>query len=196
MYKVIVFGGTTEGRRLHEFLQTHKIPALTCVATASGADQFSSTNGVRVGRLDKTDMTALIIREHPMLVIDATHPYATEASVNIKAACRDAGMEYIRVLRERCAAENCFPSLDALIEELKSTEGQIFVTLGAKAAMKLTELPDYQNRLWLRILPSADGLNTCLDLGYPARRLICMQGPFSTELNIAMLRQTGAKALV
>ena len=131
-----------------------------------------------------------------MLVIDATHPYATEASVNIKAACRDAGMEYIRVLRERCAAENCFPSLDALIEELKSTEGQIFVTLGAKAAMKLTELPDYQNRLWLRILPSADGLNTCLDLGYPARRLICMQGPFSTELNIAMLRQTGAKALV
>ena len=195
MCKVILFGGTTEGRRLHEFLGERKIPAITCVATQYGEKQIDG-HGVLVGRLDKTEMARLIGEERPKLVIDATHPYALEVSENISAACLEAGVECIHVSRGSYRTENCFGSLESLIEKMKSTTGDIFVTLGVKSAKALTALPNFQNRLWLRILPSPDGINECVALGYNAKRLICMQGPFSKELNIAMLKHTGAKILV
>ena len=46
------------------------------------------------------------------------------------------------------------------------------------------------------MLPSMDSLSYALSLGFPASHIICMQGPFSQELNVAMLRQIGAKILV
>ena len=35
-----------------------------------------------------------------------------------------------------------------------------------------------------------------MDLGYPPARLICMQGPFSADLNAAMFKETGARYVV
>ena len=32
-------------------------------------------------------------------------------------------------------------------------------------------------------------LERCLTLGFPPKNIICMQGPFSRELNVALLRQ-------
>jgi precorrin-6x reductase len=195
VYKIIAFGGTTEGRKLYEFLRERAVPALTCVATEYGAQQLSGP-GVMTGRLGKAEMRELIGYHRPALVIDATHPYAVDASANVKSACRDEGAEYLRVLRDSSEAGGAFPSLDGLISRLAAAEGQAFVTLGVNHARALTALPDYKERLWLRILPSVDGLGQCLRLGYPAKRIICMQGPFSKELNLAMFKASGAKILV
>ena len=42
------------------------------------------------------------------LCIDATHPYAVEATKNIKAAAEKAGVEYLRLLRPASPLpENC-----------------------------------------------------------------------------------------
>ena len=41
-----------------------------------------------------------------------------------------------------------------------------------------------------------DSLERCLTLGFPPRNIICMQGPFSKELNVALLRQYQIKTLV
>ena len=35
------------------------------------------------------------------LVVDATHPFAAEVTKNVEQACRMAGTEYIRCVRER-----------------------------------------------------------------------------------------------
>ena len=34
------------------------------------------------------------------LVLDATHPYAAEVTVNIREACENTAVSYVRVLRE------------------------------------------------------------------------------------------------
>ena len=39
---------------------------------------------IRAGRLDEEEMEALIRRENASLVIDATHPYADQATANIR----------------------------------------------------------------------------------------------------------------
>jgi precorrin-6x reductase len=46
------------------------------------------------------------------------------------------------------------------------------------------------------MLPGIEGLQTCLELGYPSAHRICMQGPFSRELNRAMFAAAGAAILV
>ena len=200
MVKVAIFGGTTEGRELCEFCEKLAIHTLYCVATIDGARAVKQLPCVdaRVGRLDAAQMATWLTECSPDLVIDATHPYAQDAGRNIEAACRGADIPLLRVIRETAAPQGStvFNGIDDLLLWLEQTSGNVFVATGASLAARLTRLTDYRSRIWLRILPSPDGLRMCLELGYPPERLICMQGPFSQELNHAMLKATDAKILV
>ena len=42
----------------------------------------------------------------------------------------------------------------------------------------------------------ADSLNRCLSLGFPPKNIICMQGPFTKEMNMAILRQYHIQTMV
>lgn len=62
---------------------------------------------IHVGRMNAEEMTAFFRRERPRMVIDATHPYATEVTENIRNAAeayrREKSIEekvYYRVLRK------------------------------------------------------------------------------------------------
>ncbi len=200
MTDIILFGGTSEGRELGALLREYDVPVLVCVATEYGQSQLDSGGLLRVqtGKLDKRAMQALFIKEAPRLVIDATHPFAFEASLNIKNACGKCGIRHIRVRREMQRLEEgaAFSDLGALIGWLQDTPGVIFSALGVKEAASLTGVKAFEKRVWLRILPAPEGLAKCLALGFPEKHIICMQGPFSTELNEAMFRAAGADILV
>lgn len=200
MTELILFGGTTEGRALCERLDKKRVEALVCVATEYGEALLprSDTIRVRTGRLAQPEMVSLFEVERPRLVIDATHPYAAEASGNIRAACEEAGIRHIRLVREAVTDSGCvlFSGLDELTAWLNRQCGTVFSTLGAKEAAALTAVTGYRERVWLRILPDVAGLAACLEAGFPARHLICMQGPFSRELNAAMFREAEADILL
>ena len=91
MCKILLFGGTTEGRELSAFLVKNNIPAIVCVATAYGCKLASSSDAVRVltERLTAAEMEALMRTEQPELVIDATHPYAQAITQNLKKAAEE-----------------------------------------------------------------------------------------------------------
>ena len=101
--KIVVFSGTTEGRTLSRRLAALGAEVTVCVATKLGAEEQGSAPGVTVhtGRLDEAEMTTLL--QNAALCIDATHPYATEATRNICAAAAAAGVEYRRLLRPASA---------------------------------------------------------------------------------------------
>lgn len=201
MHSVILFGGTTEGRALAERLSALHISTLLCVATDYGEPLPGGSSGItlRVGRMGANAMRALFEEECPALVLDATHPYASEASRSIQAACAGLQLRYIRVLREETPAVGQvlrFSGLPPLVDWLNTTAGNIFVAMGAKHAEDFTKVQGFQERVHLRLLPAIEGLTFCLQLGFPASHLILMQGPFSRELNTAMFRGTGARILV
>ncbi len=200
MTEIVLFGGTAEGRQLAEFLAARQVEALLCVATAYGAALLPALDTVRVhcGSLDAAAIRNLLEQEQPRLVIDATHPYAAAASSNIHSACRCLGLSCLRLRREQQAGSDCrrFPDLTALTEWLGQQTGVIFSTLGAKEAAALTAVPDYAARIWLRILPDPAGLAACLAAGFAAKQIICMQGPFSEALNLAMFRAAHATILL
>lgn len=110
---VVVFSGTTEGRELSRQLAALGIEVTVSVATPLGQEEQGSTPGVtvRCGRLLPDEMAALL--GDAALCIDATHPYAVEATKNIKAAAEKAGVGYLRLLRRPVRCRKTVSSLRA-----------------------------------------------------------------------------------
>lgn len=201
MAEFLLFGGTTEGRELTELLERLGKSTLVCVATTYGEQLLTETENVRVhmGRLDLEQMQSLIREENPRIVLDATHPYAVAVSENIQKACEAARVQYLRVVRESTKTEESvrwFETMEELIAWLNTTDGAVFSSMGAKEAQPLSQVANFEDRVWVRVLPLMDSLQKCLDAGYPPKHIICMQGPFSQEVNEAMFRASRAKILV
>ena len=217
MSDVIIFGGTTEGRRLAEFCGEHKIQTVVCVVSEYGEMLVPESTSVRVIRraLEKDEMEALFVAEKPSLVLDATHPYARVVTENVTQVCQKMGIVWYLVLRKSELETKeqksvmavvgtvtnvdsivTVDSVDQAVEWLKSHEGTVLVTTGSKELVKYTAIPDYKERIFARILPDSQALLNSETLGFPRNHMIAMQGPFSLEMNIATMRMTGANYLV
>ncbi len=202
MRPVIIFAGTIEGRMLSEFLSGKGISVTACVATDYGETLLTENEYFRVhaGRMDQQEMAAFLREKEAELVVDATHPYAVEVSRNVAVACQEAGVEYIRLIREQDAwnADGAVivDSVDEAVEYLKDKKGNILATTGSKELHKYTAIPDYEKRVFARVLSTGQVATACEKLGFVGKNLICMQGPFSEELNTALLRQFDCKYLV
>lgn len=197
MLKITIFGGTTEGRLLSYALAKEGAAVTVLVATEYGAEEQGEMAGIRVltGRKNVEEMAMVLAGQ--ALCVDATHPYALEASGNIRRACETAGVAYVRLLREESPlipeAVYAADTKEAA-EYLAEKEGNILLATGAK------ELPAFgglaRDRLFPRILPMAENLAVCEAMGIPRRNIIAMQGPFSQTLNEALMEQFHIRYLV
>lgn len=201
MYKAIVFAGTTEGYALCEFLAENRVSVYACAATEYGGSLLQENEFLHVsaGRLKTEDMEELFRKENPEIVLDATHPYAAEVTKNIRTACESAGVLYQRILRpegEKNSEAIYVESTEEAAAFLSGTEGNIFLTTGSKELAKFTGIPDYKERLFARVLSIPSVIRSCAEFGIEGKHLIGMQGPFSAEINEAMLRQFQCSYLV
>lgn len=174
----------------------------TCLAKKSLKNvQASSVIKVLRGRMDRYQMEEFIRNQGIHLVIDATHPHARLVSEEIKEACGRTGVRLERCLRaegEQNKARDWVEvdSIQEAVSFLSSVSGVIFATTGSKELEALCQIPDYQKRVYARVLPTSNVLKKCEKLGITGSHLIAMQGPFSTEMNTLFLRQTKAEWLL
>ncbi|MBR3631353.1 MAG: precorrin-6A reductase [Oscillospiraceae bacterium] len=197
MSDLLLFGGTTEGRTLAEFCAARSIPADVCVTTGYGAALLPQGVTVHTGKLTAPEMQALMQRLGSRLVIDATHPYAQEATRSIRTAAAAAGIPYLRLLRESVPVTGVtVPDMPSLIARLNSSEGIVLSTLGSKSLPHLTQVRGFRDRLYLRLLPAESVRTQCEALGYPASHILWGKGPFTEAENIAHIRLTAAELLV
>lgn len=211
--RVLLFGGTTEGRELALWLREAGIPALSHVATDYGEALLrEKALPAEYGRLDAAEMEKLFRTGDFFAILDATHPFATEVSKNIRAAAAAAGVRYYRILRgegsaseaaeaeeieARLRARGCFRLFDSQQEAadwLAKTEGAIFLATGSKELKVYAALP--RERLTVRILPGEEALRKAAEAGIRPDHIIAMQGRSSVVLNRALLQQCSAKFLV
>ena len=197
--RILLFGGTAEGHTLARRLAQAGHPVTCCVATDYGRDVLEPQPNltVRMGRMDQGTMEAEMSRGYDC-VVDATHPYAAQVSGNIRAAAKAVNLPYQRLLRPREEAGDVLwaDSPEQAAEILETMPGNVLLTTGSKDLAVFAKLRDYKQRLWVRILPSLDSLSAALELGYPASHIICMQGPFSRQMNTATLRSMDGRILV
>lgn len=195
--KILLFGGTGEGRELAAWLLERHIPTLVCVATEYGETLLPPGAEAHVGRLDRAGMERLMASRPFTHVVDATHPYAVEVTANIAAAAAGAGLPCLRLVRRSDGEDGCLraQSMAAAADLLEGLPGNVLLTTGSKELDAFAR-PGLRERCCPRVLPMADSLVRCLELGFSPKHIICMQGPFSRELNVALLRQYDIKTLV
>jgi len=234
--KILLFGGTSEGRRLALRLAQAGAQVTLSVATeygrevadnalsedsldaSGGEDRAAATalsaesearaesipgpaSNVQViaARLSQEGMVELLRSGGFDYCIDATHPYAVIVTENIRAACAAAGVSHLRLVRPASDGLNGVtqvPDAAAAAALLKTGSSKILLTVGSKDLEAFTSIRGYRKRCYVRILPMTESLSKALSLGYAAANIICMQGPFDEQTNLAMLNMTGAGVLV
>ena len=215
--KILVFAGTTEGRKFIFSALNRGYCVTASVATEYGEAELKSAIRsenpalqIISGRLDRAEIESLLRSpsSHFFACIDATHPYAARASENIAAACFSVSVPYFRLSRAvrlttplpRDSLE--FPSMNELCNFLADSEipcyaeGNIFVSTGSKEIELFSKIPDFENRVVARVLPSSESIEKCKRAGISQNRIIAMQGPFSKNLNEAIFREFSIKILV
>ena len=201
MSEICVFAGTTEGRRLLEFLAGQNVAVMACVATEYGETLAPKADNIEISarRLDGEAMIQLFNRRRFDLVIDATHPFAVQASENIAAACAAAGVAYLRLNRDGAASDGdavVVDSIQAAADFLAKHPGNALLATGSKELAPYTAVPDYRERFWPRVLPMQSSLEACAAAGFAPAHIIAMQGPFSVDMNVATLKAIRADWLV
>lgn len=226
MAGIVIFGGTTEGRRLVETLAGTNVPVWVSVATEYGAHLLPEAENVHVhtGRMDEEEMAAFLEKASASLVLDATHPYAAIVSENISRAAKACHVELVRIRRgsvntgQTLADDSCrmaqfderkktiasamaddvifVDGVEEAAHFLNGTEGNILVTTGSKELEKYTCIEDYQERCVVRVLPSVSVLERCAALGFEGKNIIAMQGPFDVWMNLAQLKSRNCSYLV
>ncbi len=202
MFKLLIFGGTSEGRRLAEYCASKGIYAQVSTATDYGASLLPDSPFIKksVGRLDSEQIEDLILSGGYAMIIDATHPYAQEVSENIKAACGRLGNSslLLRLARD-VSTDICgkaFESVSGAVKYINTVDGNILSVLGSKELDSLTAVDGYRTRLFIRILPDERFKEICLSLGIRQDHIITGKGPFTVEQNISHIKQCGAKLML
>ena len=226
MKKIVIFAGTTEGRRLSEILADAGIAHTVCVATEYGEivmREQTDAEAARTkeqpfvslhrGRMDREQMEEFLRNEGYEIVVDATHPYAQVVTENIQSAVntlRTTEREtqfpiYLRLEREISETPEAedpvvsiryFESNADCAKALENTEGNILLTTGSKELAMYCASGRLHDRLYVRILPGRESLELCMEQGIKGRQILALQGPFSTEMNVAILKQYDIRHMV
>lgn len=194
--KILIFGGTAEGRILAEKLCAQKHAVTVSVATEVGAEALHHIFGLNIlqGRKTKEEIQQILTDYE--LCIDATHPYSKEISENIRLACANTGVRKIRLVRSAAPVDNCqcFSSCAEAASYLSGREGNVLIATGSKELAEYAVLEP--ERLYPRVLPTHEGISACEAAGIPHRNILALQGPFTRKMNEAMLEQYSIRYMV
>ena len=201
--ELLIFGGTSEGRTLAEIaLESGYIPTVSVVSEYGREAAAESAAGIRIvsGRMPEETIRKMLSEGRYVCVIDATHPYAKHISKSITRAASAEGIRRIRISRITEGLSESrgrsFTDMESIIRYLNEREGNVFFATGSNASQHYAKLRDLDERGYIRILPSEDALAKVRAAGFRSSHILCMQGPFSEEMNAACYHYAEAEWLV
>ncbi|MBQ6779656.1 MAG: precorrin-6A reductase [Treponema sp.] len=209
---LLVFAGTTEGTDFTQKALSAGHTVTVSVATDYGADVLKANlssspelTAIREkklhilhGRLSAEEIASLAVPFDA--IVDATHPFAEEVTKNLLAASRTASVPYFRLLRPPVSVRyeklREFKTIPELTHALCDTTGNVFLSTGSRDLDAFAAIPNYTERLFVRVLPSAESIEKCRAIGFAQSHIIAMQGAFSVELNKSLFSEYHCRILV
>jgi precorrin-6A/cobalt-precorrin-6A reductase len=195
-----VLAGTSDAGEIISRLSQEGFEVVASATTQYGAElaKRAGAGEVVVGQLSFEEMLRLIKDRDIRVVIDATHPFAAEASENAMRAAKAAGVEYIRYERERLSlVGEGIREVESFEEAAKAASelgGVVFYTAGIKNLP--TFLKHCSSRVVVRALPFPEVIARIIGLGVSPEDIIAMRPRFDKELNKALLKAYKAEVLV
>ena len=148
---ILVFGGTTEGRKAVEVLEEAGSPFF--YSTKTGEQDLTLQHGTRIdGAMDAEAMKTFIRQHGIRLIVDAAHPFASMLHQTIAAVSKECQVPFIRY-------ERIYPSRDPDIiwiddySQIPDDIHSLLATTGVQSISRLKYLEDRGVRVYYRILP-------------------------------------------
>lgn len=201
MSSIVIYAGTTEGYKLAKLLADSGVACDVCVATEYGSQLIAGRENICVhsGRLDADGMRNLHAETGCRIVVDATHPYATEVTRTIQDSIAGSAAEYLRLLRPGIASADgvlYYESASECAAALPDTEGNILLTTGSKELGVFCADQTLKDRLIVRVIPGMESISICNENGIAPARIVAAQGPFTEEENTALIHRYNIRHLV
>lgn len=182
-----IIGGTTEARELIDRLGNFHDYIVT-IAT-EGGKEFLNTDRIFIGRLNKDEMLDFAKDNNIHMIVDLSHPYAKIVSDNAKLVSKELDIEYLRYVRNRTdfkEDEIYLESYQECYDFLSSIKGSVFFTTGSKNIRDFEKIRG-KNRFIYRVLPALESIQICNDNKIHMSDIVAILGPFSKDLNKALL---------
>ena len=195
-----VIGGTKDSRDFLEKFASADKNIIVSTATEYGAKLLEGLPVKVISeKLPLETMRVFIEKNSIDIIVDMSHPYAFEVSKNAMRAAEEFSIPYYRFEREEIHIIpdrfSEFENIDDLVKYCDGLEGNILVTLGSNNIEHFAEVKELK-KFYFRILPKWDMVKKCEDNGILPKNIIAMQGPFSLNMNKAMIEQLNIKYLV
>ena len=188
---ILVFGGTTEGRKAVEVLEEGGPPFF--YSTKTGEQDITLHHGQRIdGALDVEAMTTFC-REHDIrLMVDAAHPFASQLHQTIASAAETLAIPVVRY-------ERIYPSRDpeiTWIDDYSQISGDIhrlLATTGVQSIAKLKPLEAEGIKVFYRILNRESSISLALKQGATKDQLCFYDDPadIPVEADAILLKESG-----
>ena len=188
---ILVFGGTTEGRKAAEVLEEAGSPYY--YSTKTGEQELTLHHGTIIsGAMDAEAMQAFC-REHDIrLIIDAAHPFAAQLHETITATCSKLEIPVIRY-------ERIYPPRDPDItwiddySQIPTDISSLLATTGVQSISKLKPLEAQGIEVYYRILPRESSIALAKTQGASDEQLCFYEdsNQITVDADAILLKESG-----
>ena len=188
---ILVFGGTTEGRKAVEVLE--KAGNAYYYSTKTGEQDITLHHGIRLdGALDEEAMRAFCQKHDIRLIVDAAHPFASQLHQTIAQVSETTRIPTIRY-------ERIYPSRDPDIiwindyNKIPHDIHSLLATTGVQSIAKLKPLEAEGIRIYYRILNRESSIALALKQGARKEQLCYYENPqdISVDTDAILLKESG-----
>ena len=188
---ILVFGGTTEGRKAAEVLEEAGSPFF--YSTKTGEQYISLLNGQRVdGAMDAWAMKAFISRHGIRLIVDAAHPFASRLHQTIAAVASDTQIPVIRYERIYPPRDPDITWIDDYVQ-IPTDIHSLLATTGVQSISKLKWLEMFGVKVYYRILNRESSLLYAYEQGATDDQLCFFEDSNEIEVDAEaiLLKESG-----
>ena len=188
---ILVFGGTTEGRKAVEVLEEGGSPYY--YSTKTGEQDLTLHHGQRIdGALDAEAMQTFCRENDIRLIVDAAHPFATllhQTIAEVSDALKIPAIRYERIFPERDASLEWFDSYEQVPYDIKS----LLATTGVQSISKLKPLEAKGVKVYYRILNRESSIALAQKQGAKMEQLCYFEDPkeVPVEADAILLKESG-----
>lgn len=200
---IFVLAGTQDGRELAGTLLQEGHDVTASVVSKYGEELLQNYSGIKINDkpLNEDELVEFISANNVEVLVDASHPYAANASQNAMNACHRADIPYMRYERQQSPLDydKAYYVADYAEAAQKAAElgHNIFLTTGSRNLQAFAHAECLQDcNIVCRVLPEPEVIAMCRDLGFSPAQIIAMQGPFSKALNVEMYKKYQADVVI
>ncbi|MBR6030342.1 MAG: cobalt-precorrin-5B (C(1))-methyltransferase [Bacteroidaceae bacterium] len=190
---ILVFGGTTEGRKAAEVLEEAGSPYF--YSTKTGEQDIALHHGTVISGAMNGEAMLAFCREHGIrLVVDAAHPFATQLHETIARVCSDLQVpivRYERIYPPRNPNITWIDDYSEIAPLLSLQGGRLLATTGVQSIGKLKWLEKEGVKVIYRILNRKSSIQLAHQQGATDDQLCFYEDNILPDADAILLKESG-----